>query len=297
MDDYQVYYIPKKSGGRRRIEAPNDELKAAQRADALWLSYRLRVSPFAHAFRPGHNIVTMAQPHVGRRYVLSMDLRNFFPSITEQRFLAFLCDHRSRWEELYGGKDKVPEDMTEQMHERLQKHFYDFGDGRGSRLPQGAPCSPLLANVMLYRLDWRLAWIAYNKELHYSRYADDLVFSGEDRKAIWHVFYITRAMLGSDKYRLQVHPRKIRLMSYATRQKVCGIVVNEKINLPREWRRRLRAAEHQNRLYLAGLQDERPKDHGLQLAGKQALLKMVENTPVRRGNREYCGTREMIRNL
>ena len=161
---YQIFRIPKKTGGFRIIEAPREDLKLKQRTALQTLQFTLRVSPFSHAFHFKRSIATMAEHHVGKPYVLAFDLSDFFPSVTEELFRKNIEDH-------YGAK-KGKVKRKRDIEANLGICFHDFQDGKGVRLPQGAPTSPLVANALLYRFDWRCAWFAFGKQVEYSRYAD-----------------------------------------------------------------------------------------------------------------------------
>lgn len=241
---YQVFQVPKKSGGFRVIEAPNDDLKAKQRARLPELHTNMRVSPFAHGFAPGKSVATHATHHCGRKWVLAMDIEDFFPSVTRETAwssLVFKGDSRNR--------------QTAWDERKMELHFHDFNDGKGKRLPQGAPASPLIANAVLYTFDWAFAAYCAQRACCYTRYADDLTISsseaGED--TAWQLAAIAAKMLA--KYGMAINRKKTRLMTDKRRQSVCGLTVNAladgRPELPRprkRWRKRLRAALHQQGL-------------------------------------------------
>jgi RNA-directed DNA polymerase len=212
---YKVWKIRKRGGGFRFIEAPEHKLKEQQWQILKVLEKKHKASPFAHGFQYYKNIVTMAIPHVGKKWVACMDIEDFFPSIKYEYFqkplrtLASVC-------------------------------FHDFKDKKGLRLPQGAPTSPLLSNLHLFSFDWRMAWLAHSFGCDYSRYADDIVISGDSKRHIAALFKVGEAVLDKH-YCLKINHKKTKFMHTSQRQLVCGVVVNEKINLPRRWRKRLRA--------------------------------------------------------
>ena len=153
---YRVY--PLVSGTKRRwIEAPDRELKAAQRwLLDQWL-YRLAPTDAAHGFVPGRSIVSNAAQHVGCAWVVTADLRNFFPSLGASRVAQVLTEFEQ------------PADVTAALVRLVT---------RRQRLPPGAPTSPQLANLVARRLDLRLLGWARRSGWNYTRYADDLTFSG-----------------------------------------------------------------------------------------------------------------------
>lgn len=256
-DQYTVYKIKKKSGGFRVIEAPNDELKAAQKVALRKLMHckLLRVSHFAHAFAWGKNVASAAMPHVGQEVVLTTDLTDFFPSVKFDHFdttvkntdaTKNLRSYRS-WAEIVFGKSKVGNAAWRQEYEAevmplLKMHFCDFGDGKGLRLPQGAPASPFLSNVLMGRLDYRIAWKAYKEGVQYTRYADDFIFSGADEHKVKAAYARCVALITT--INLAMNPRKYTLKKGFQRKKIVGLVVNEKLNTTRFFRRRLRAMRH-----------------------------------------------------
>jgi hypothetical protein len=236
-----VFQVPKKSGGFRTIEAPCDELKAKQRAALPTLHQSMRISPFAHGFAPGKNVATHATHHCGKKWVLSMDVADFFPSVTKTlawRKLVFRDNSR--------GRAKVWADYD------MDTHFHDFNDGKGLRLPQGAPASPLIANAVLYKFDWAFAAYCAQRNCAYTRYADDLVVSSStaSEAVAWQLCAMATSMLKTLGF--EVNRKKTQLMHDRRRQIVCGLVVNAlndgRPELPRpkkRWRKNLRAALHQ----------------------------------------------------
>src|SRR5262245_4186551 len=263
---YREFRMPKRSGGTRRILAPNGALKAVQRTILRRVLGRLRSHPSAHGFERGRSILTNAQAHVGRAVVVRMDLKDFFPSTSARRVFQYL--RRIGWN---------------RPAARLLTHLCTFEGG----LPQGAPTSPRLSNLVNYRLDARLTGLADRRRVYnprtaghleerpvgatYTRYADDLTFSfpTDDRKLIRYVVRMTKHIVASEGYELHLH-RKLRVLRRHTRQQVTGLVVNDWVNLPRATRRWLRAVEH--RLATGRAATLTPA----QLAGWRALRAMVE---------------------
>jgi len=242
--DYEVFRIPKKRKGEFRIiEAPSDELKEKQRASLKTLSEYLYVSPFAHAFTGNKNIVTMARGHVAKPYILAFDISDFFPSITLKQMTEELdknMSYRSRCPKVPKNKGKKAKEIKEIVYNELDLHFCDFGDDKGARLPQGAPGSPFLSNAFMHNFDWFAAKKSYESKIKYSRYADDIVISGDDPDAMWRLFYHCMQPY-LNKIGLQINKKKTKFMTAKHRQMVCGLVVNVKLNIPRRWRKRLRA--------------------------------------------------------
>lgn len=247
---YHTFTIPKRNGGTRTITAPNPETKHLQRLILRRVLGALKAHPAAHGFERGRSTVTNAVRHTQAFMVVKMDIRNYFQSTSAERI-----------EEYFGaiGWDKPAAALLT----RLTTH-------KGG-LPQGAPTSPRLSNLVNWRLDMSLTGLAEKARATYTRYADDMTFSlqSDDRQALFCITDITRDVLYDFGY--QVHWRKtLHLRRYHQRQTVTGIVVNDGLSVPREVRRRLRAIEH--RLS----RGEQATLTPTQLAGWRAYLAMVE---------------------
>jgi RNA-directed DNA polymerase len=245
---YHEFTIPKRAGGQRRIFAPSPELKTIQRHILRRVLSRLKCHPAARGFERGQSIVTNALPHVGQAVILRLDLKNYFESTKAQRVRDFFF--RIGWDK----------EATEILL-KLCTH-------RGG-LPPGAPTSPRLSNLVNYRLDARLTALAKggkNAEAYfrnprtgsrvtkpifpegiatYTRYADDLTFSlsGDDPASIHRIVFLVRKIVKDQGYELHMK-KKLHIRRRHDRQQVTGLVVNERLNLPRPVRRRLRAIEH-----------------------------------------------------
>lgn len=225
MNKYQKFVIPKRRPGEyRTIYAPNVELNGRLK-EMLAKWYRYTPSPFAHGFVPGRNIVTNAGPHVGKKIVISIDIKDFFPSIELNAFVDVMT--------------KLEIDVDS---DKLRLCFVPIGNEWV--LPQGFPTSPHLSNLFLKDFDWRLARYIRRQysDADYTRYADDLTISANDDN-ICTVIKVIECYL--KHYGLSINRRKLKIMRRHRRQNVCGIVVNDKIHLPREYRKRLRAMKHQ----------------------------------------------------
>jgi hypothetical protein len=251
---YVEFTIPKRSGGQRRIAAPNSELKIFQRRILNRLLRGLATHPAAMGFEKGVSIVANAACHVGKAVVVRMDVKDFFPSITEERVTAYF--RTIGWD-----RDAAT------MLTRLTTY-------RGC-LPQGSPTSPRLSNLVNYHLDARLEGLARKFAASYSRYADDITFSfpQDEPSAIHAVIGMTKVILAGEGYVLhQDAPKKLQIRRQSDRQLVTGLVVNAKgahPALPRRVRRRLRAIEHH-------LATGRPITLGPeQLAGWRSLQTMI----------------------
>lgn len=214
-NDYSIYRVPKGNGKFRVITAPSEELKAFQKELMSYLE-NYSVHNSAHGFVRGRSISTNATPHVKNKFVLSMDLKDFFPS--------------------------VKTDFVKILFEKLNidEKYVDYVTYNGG-LPQGSPCSPVISNLFCYDLDVELCILAKNNGLNYTRYADDLTFSGK----VLPKGFINSVKNTVSKYSLIVHPNKTKIMYQNQRQIVTGVIVNEKLNMPVEKRKKMRALNHQ----------------------------------------------------
>jgi len=246
---YTPFTIPKRSGGQRTIAAPAPALKKLQRTILHRVLGRLRSHPAAMGFERGRSIVTNAAPHVRAAVVLRMDVHDFFPSTSAD----VVRDHfrGAGWDE------------------EASCLLTGWCTYEGA-LPQGAPTSPRLSNLVNYALDVRLAALAERFGGAYTRYADDITFSfpDDDRSAVASAIRITKEVCGEYGYRLH-QKRKLIIRRRHQSQRVTGLVVNDRVSLPRATRRRLRAIGHHLRTGRQATLTEQ------QLKGWQALMRMV----------------------
>jgi RNA-directed DNA polymerase len=270
---YVSFTVPKKSGGDRVLHAPHRTLAKVQQWVLANIVSKLPACEPAHGFIPGRSIVSNARPHAGKAVLLNMDLENFFPSITFPRVrsvfqrtgyspavatvLALLCTECPRKKVVYAGQT------------------YHVATGpRG--LPQGACTSPALSNQVARRLDKRLAGLAAKFGLAYTRYADDLSFSGDAAVNEKVGYLMARVRHIAQEEGLAVNDNKSRVLRRNAAQKVTGLVVNDGPGVPRREVRRLRAILHRARTEGLDAQnrDGRP-DFRAWLEGKIAYVSMV----------------------
>lgn len=264
---YVTFAIAKRSGGKRLIMAPKRRLKALQRKLLELLVDKLPVSEHAHAFRRGRSIRTGAEGHVGKRFVLKMDLKDFFPSVTFARVRGLLISYGYS----YPVATTLAVIMTEAERQPVEVEGEVFHVPVGPRhCVQGAPTSPGLCNALVLRLDRRLAGLARKHGLHYTRYADDLTFSGELNRELAHRLRVTLEHIVRESG-FTVNAEKTQLMGRGGKQTVTGVVVNHTLGLSRQERRRLRAALHQ----LPRLESPGRDAAQRRLHGKLAYLSML----------------------
>jgi retron-type reverse transcriptase len=236
---YSRYVVPKRSGGQRVILAPKRELKALQRRALLDLVAKIPPATAAHGFVPGRSIATNAQPHVGKRVVVRLDLKDFFPSITFPRARGVFIAHGYS----YAVASTLALLCTEYDREPFDRDGKRYYVSSGPRhLVQGAPTSPALANLVAWRLDRRLSGLAAKYQFSYTRYADDLTFSGDNAAAVGGLISSIKRIVADERF--TVNDAKTRVARRSRRQIVTGLVVNDQVATPRTLRRRLRATLH-----------------------------------------------------
>ena len=274
---YNSFTILKKNGGERVIHAPKKELKFLQKklSNVLWECYlesieskskdkNFKTPVLSHAFEKGKSIITNSQMHRNKKYILNIDLKNFFDSFNFGRVRGFFI------------KDK---DFT--VSPEIATVIAQIACYQG-KLPQGAPSSPIITNLITRILDYRIVKIAKKYRFTYSRYADDMTFS-------------TNRELNSNKLRaskeldnflteleeviissgFEINPKKTRLSNNMQRQEVTGLVVNKKINVKREYIKNTRAMAFQ--LYKDGAFEIDKKPGTInQLTGRFAFIFQID---------------------
>jgi retron-type reverse transcriptase len=238
ISHYRRFAMPKKTGGERIISAPMPRLKRAQYWVLDNVLARAPLHQAAHGFVPGRSIVSNAVPHVGQAVVINLDLKDFFPSIGMPRIKGVFAQ--------LGYSEQVATILallsTEAATDEVRIDGETFFVAHGERaLPQGAPSSPALTNILCKRLDARLQACAAKLGFRYTRYADDLTFSGDAdaRKVAGKLLWRAKQIVIDEGF--TPHPDKQHVMRDAQRQMVTGIVVNQKPSLERETLRRFRA--------------------------------------------------------
>ena len=239
---YARFKIPKRTGGERLISAPMPRLKAAQHWVLHNILSTLEVHDAAHGFRPCRSIVSNAKPHVGKDVVVNVDLKDFFPTVTYRRVKGLFrtMGYSEAIATILGLLCTEPEIAETELdgatyHVALGQRF----------LPQGAPTSPAITNLLCRRLDRRLHKAGQKLGFVYTRYADDLTFSGAGQAKDNVGRLLRQVRWAVEKEGFRVHPDKTRVFRKARRQEVTGIVVNQRPNIPRDVLRRFRATLYQ----------------------------------------------------
>ena len=242
---YHSFTLPKKTGGERLISAPMPRLKRAQYWVLDNILAKVPAHDAAHGFLAGRSIVSNAAPHAGHDVVINLDVKDFFPSIAFGRIKG-VFRHLGYGEAMAAILALLCSENRAQAWQVDGEKLFVGGKARERVLPQGAPTSPMLTNLLCRRLDRRLLGLARQLGFVYTRYADDLTFSASGEAARDNV----GRLLGRVRWILRdegftPHPDKERVMRKGRRQEVTGLVVNaDKPGVSRETRRRLRAALH-----------------------------------------------------
>ncbi len=230
-DLYTEFSISKKKGGTRLISAPQTPLIQTQNQlnnliKAVYYSYK---PACAHGFiykptdvNETHNIASNALPHVAKKFVMNIDLEDYFPSIKASR-----------------------------VRKLFKSKYFQFNDDlaltlallltRNGSLPTGAPTSPVVANLITMPLDKELMKYCLINNINYTRYADDLTFSTNEFIADETIAQIKAIIV---KHKFTVNEKKFRIQSAMRQQKVTGLVVNQKVNVDRKYIKQIRAMLH-----------------------------------------------------
>jgi retron-type reverse transcriptase len=282
LGHYHYQAAIKRSGAIRLIEAPKQRLKAVQRRILEQILDRIPAHPAAHGFVRGRSIRTFVAPHVGKRVVLRMDVQDFFPTFSAARIRAFFrtAGYPESVADLLGGLctnavpgsawKHLPLDITADQLWQVQTLY------QRPHLPQGAPTSPALANTCAWRIDSRLTGLAAEAGAKYTRYADDLAFSGgnEFESRVERFSLHVAAILLEEGFR--AHHRKTRIMLQGVRQYLTGLVANQRVNVVRADFDRLKAIIHNSvRLGPASQNREGHPDFRAHLGGRLSFVEMI----------------------
>ncbi len=231
---YNQFEIPKKSGGTRVISAPVGGLNNIQKKLAVLLNEVYSSHPAAHGFISTKSILSNASQHLNKKCVLNIDLKDFFPAITATRIIGLLKSNH------FGLGNEVASTIAALC-------TYN------NRLPQGAPTSPVISNMICYRLDRELTALSKKERVTYTRYADDITFSTtrpKFSKSFTNSVIANKVVLGDyleaiiENNHFQVNQKKVRIRSGTKAKFVTGVKVNLKPNLSRNYVRQLRSMVH-----------------------------------------------------
>ncbi len=213
---YHDVFIPKSDGTKRKLSVPDLILKNVQRAIANNILAYYPISKYATAYKLGSSVQKNARPHVNKKKILKLDIEGFFDNLIY-----------SRVKDVVFYEDKFSEPIRTLL--TMLCYYRDS-------LPQGAPTSPAITNIIMYDFDEKIGTFCTKKGVSYTRYSDDMTFSGEfNEKEIIAIVKEELRKLG-----LFLKGSKTAVINNAKRQTVTGIVVNEKINLTSEYKKKIR---------------------------------------------------------
>ena len=217
---YRIITLRKQSGGLRVLHAPLSQMKHAQQRIQRRILAHLPVSPYATAYVRGKNLADNAAPHVGHKYLLKMDITDFFGSITYLQVISAA----------------FPSTLYPPQIGAMLTGLCCYKEV----LPQGAPTSPTLSNIVMRHFDDSIGGWCKQHGIAYTRYCDDLTFSAD--VPLYHVYVKVKDRL--EKMGFTVNERKTHFVTAASRQTVTGLTVNEKVSIPADYKRELRQELH-----------------------------------------------------
>ncbi len=296
---YSYRWLAKRRGGYRLIEVPKPRLRNLQRRILRNILDQVPVHVAAHGCVRGRSVASAAHPHTRADVVLQIDLRDFFSSITAgrvhavfrtlgyppaaARLLTGLTTHATPYSVLRGAP------VAEYADPRADgSQWRRHAVLTAPHLPQGAPSSPSLSNLCAYRLDLRLSGAAVACGVRYTRYVDDLIFSGDlvFARKIERFKSMVYSIIVEEGF--EPHFQKTRAQTQATGQHVVGLVVNRKLNVPRREFDALKALLHNCRLH--GPSGQNRRAHPMfcqQLLGRIARVAQVNTARGERLRREF----------
>lgn len=219
---YRTYSILKKAGGERTICQPSRKLKGLQSWILVTILNKIQVSPSCKGFRKGTSTLENAMPHIGANTVLNLDLKDFFPAVTDKQVFNIF--------------------KTIGYNNLISTVFTNICTYEG-KLPQGSPCSPYLANLSAWTLDLRIQGYVGKRGISYTRYADDLSFSGLNPSKVVKIIPMIKKIIDDENF--TVNHKKTRVASSARAKKVTGLVINEEsVGIGKQKYKNLRAKLH-----------------------------------------------------
>jgi len=217
---YNTFYISKKKKGKKRqIDSPSKELKSIQRWVLSNYFNNIPVSTRANGFVKGRGIKRNAQFHLKKSFILTIDIKNFFPSISQKQVYDVLSKHFE----------------NNELNFKLAKLCT-----YNRKLPQGAPTSPVLSNIIFKEIDDKIASFCNTKLVVYSRYADDMVFSCETKNTLVEIYSFVNSLLTKTSF--NINKAKTKYLSGKGRMVITGININEgRLTVKKEIKRNLRS--------------------------------------------------------
>lgn len=257
---YYNFNISKKSGGMRKISMPEEILKQIQLLIKEKILSKIKISDSANGFVENKSIITNAKEHLSKEKILNIDLKDFFPSIHRNRvyyIFKYLC----------GYSNNVSFCLTNLVTYK-------------NSLPQGAPTSPMLSNIAAYMMDIRFEKLAGKLDIKYTRYADDITFSGNKNRINNNLLVNVTNIINACGFK--INDKKTRFESKGSRQEVTGLVVNnDTVNVPKNYIKKIRQELYYIKKFgikshreKVGFKNKYYKDH---LLGKILYVKSINN--------------------
>lgn len=201
---YKTYSIPKKTVGIRIISQPSRSLKGIQSWILVNILDKIKVSKSCKGFEKGSSIIENVKPHIGANTIVSLDIKDFYPSITDKQIFNVF--------------------KTIGYNNLVSTIFTNICSYKG-KLPQGSPCSPKLANLITWHLDLRISGFIGKKGIIYTRYADDLTFSGSNPQTLSKSINYLRYIIKDEGF--AVNESKTRIAGITKSKKITGLVLSD----------------------------------------------------------------------
>ena len=266
--EYREFRIPKKKGGARIISAPEVNIKKLQKTLNFFLQavYLMKKPACSHGFilnnnatNKTYNIVSNAAVHANKKFVMNIDIENFFPNISAKRIYELFKS------DIFGFNETVSIALSLLCTYKKQ-------------LPTGAPTSPVLSNFICLDLDNSLMEICSDLEINYTRYADDLIFSSDNYSYLDEdIIHVVKSTIVNHGF--IINEKKFRIQSRHRQQNVTGIVVNKKVNVDRKYIRNLRAVLHhweQSGLVAAAMRNLNVEESGVTEKDVEQFVRKIE---------------------
>lgn len=267
---YYNFNISKKSGGKRTISMPNKELLIVQKKIQEKILNNITIHDNVYGFVKNKSIIDNAKRHLNKEMILNIDLKDFFPSI-----------HRGRIFYIFKNICNYDNDVSYCLTKLTTYN---------NSIPQGAPTSPVLSNIVAFMLDVRLSKLADKFNINYTRYADDITFSGDKTSINNSLLKIVSYIVAECGF--NINPKKTRFANCASRQEVTGLIVNnEKISIPNDYIRKIRQELYYVKKYglkghreKVGFKNKYYKDHML---GKILFVNQIDSKKGKRLLEEF----------
>ena len=279
-NEYSEVDIPKKTGGARKLRIPNPQLKDVQNSLKAFIekNFQDRIHFSCHSYRKNKSIISNAYPHLGNEVLIKLDIKNYFQNITQAqiREALYLGSKSHSFHPAYKEFCQYIPDKLAQA-----KGYLDFPENEDALirllhtehgLPQGAPTSPVISNLVLSQFDQEMFMVVKSMDGKYSRYSDDLTisFKTDESEKIKRVIKFTESKLAEYGFQLNKKKGKIHVLRKHQAQRICGITINSgKPTISRQHRRLIRAAKHNLK------QGKEIQFSDNQLIGHDAFIQMV----------------------